>query len=226
LIRIAPTFLAVVALPLSAAVAQDQVGVTQISSSRAVVLSPVAPPKTTQAPEQLSSGDDSRQSGTQLAPPGTSREPTSQVAKAGRSAQPPESLSTPEEGRTGAIDPVTGHDRCDPANKEQAKTLKCIKVIENRAAQYARPSPTRLSPEQKLLIDRQLQAREESLADATHRLATSGDADNSLDGMGVASIVLEQGSKPTEPEEKGPDPQQDPAVQAILTILNAPPPPN
>ena len=225
--RFAPTFLAVVALPLSTAIAQDQVGMTQISSSRAIVPSPDAPPKTTQAPQQLSNGDDSRQSGTQLAAPGTSREPTSQVARGTRSAQAPESLSTPEEGRTGAIDPVTGHDRCDPANKEGAKTLKCMKVIENRAAQYARPSPTRLSPEQKLLIDRQLQAREESLADATNRLATSGDADNSLDGMGIASIVLDQGNKPAEqPEKKSPDPLQDPAVQAILTILNAPPPQN
>jgi hypothetical protein len=224
--RIAPTFLVLVAFPLSTAMAQDRVDVTQISSSRATILSPVAPPKTTQAPEQLSSGDDSRQSGTQLAPPGTSREPTSQVARATRSAQPPESLSTPEQGRTGAIDPVTGHDRCDPANKAQAKTLKCTKVIENRAAQYARPSPTRLSPEQKLLIDRQLQAREESLADATHRLATSGDSDNSLDSMGIASIVLDQGTRPREPEKKEPDPQQDPAVQAILTVLNAAPPQN
>jgi hypothetical protein len=93
-----------------------------------------------------------------------------------------------------------------------------------RAAEYARPSPTRLSREQKLLIDQQLQAQEGSLAGATHRLATSGDVDQSLETMGIASVVLDQSSRPREPEKKEPDAQSDAAVQAILTILNQPTP--
>jgi hypothetical protein len=93
-------------------------------------------------------------------------------------------------------------------------------VIENRAAEYTRPSPTRLSPEQKLLIDQQLQAREE----AGRRLASSGQVDGSLEGMGIASIVLDQSTRPREPEKKDADPQSDAGVQAILTILNQPPP--
>lgn len=210
-----------VALPLSAAAAQDRVGVAQISPSTAGVdAEEITPAKSPQPTQQLSSDADGRRAQTQLAAPGTSREQPSQVATSTRNTQAPEPLSKPEQGRTASVERVEGHDRCDPANAQQRKTLECRRVIENRAAEYTRPSPTRLSPEQKLLIDQQLQAREE----AGRRLASSGQVDGSLEGMGIASIVLDQSTRPREPEKKDADPQSDAGVQAILTILNQPPP--
>lgn len=192
----------------------------QITASPALV----APPepisdKADQPPQQLSTGDDSRPAERQVTSAGASNEQPSQVATRTRNSQPPQPLSTPDQGRTAAVDPVHGHDRCDPADDKQGKTLQCRKVIENRAAEYARPSPTRLSPEQKLLADQQLQAREE----AVQRLANSGEVDGSMEGMGIAAIVLDR-TKPSEPEKKPPDAQSDAAVQAIMTILTQAPP--
>jgi len=214
-------FLAALPLILAAAAgAQDRVDMPQISSSKPVVeahevqLSRTA----TQPPQQLSNGADSRPAEAQLAPPGTSREQTSQVAARSLDPRATEPLSTPAEGRTAAVDRVKGHDRCDSADKEKSRTIECRRVIENRAAQYSRPSPTRLSPEQKLLIDQQLEAREE----AARRLANSGEVDGSLEGMGIASIVLDQ-NKPEEPETKQPDPEAAAAAQAVLAILNRAP---
>lgn len=209
------------AVPLTAAAGQDRVDVTQITTSPALIApaEPV-PDKMAQPPQQLSTGADSRPAERQVTPAGTSNEQTSQVATRTRNAQPPQPLSSPDQGRTGAIDPVHGHDRCDPADDKQSKTLQCRKVIENRAAEYVRPSPTRLSPEQKLLADQQLQAREEAL----RRLASSGEVDGSMEGMGIAAIVLDQSTKRNEPEKKPPDAQSDAAVQAIMTVLTQSPP--
>jgi hypothetical protein len=209
------------AMAAAPAVAEQQVDIPQITAPAAPVppAQPVSP-KTAQSPEQLSTGDDSRPAERQVTPSGTSNEQPSQVATRSRNPQPPQPLSTPEEGRTAAVDPVHGHDRCDAADAKQSKTLQCRKVIENRAAEYVRPSPTRLSPEQKLMVDQQLQAREE----AVRRLANSGQVDGSIEGMGIASIVLDQSTKQKEPEKKPPDAPSDAAVQAILTILNQVPP--
>jgi len=220
--KAAASVLFLAAVATSPAGAQDQqVDVPQISASSS--LAPPAEPvaqRTAQALQQLSSGDDSRPAERQVTASGSSNEQPSQVATRTRNPQPPQPLSTPEQGRTAAIDPVHGHDRCDPADEKQNKTLQCRKVIENRAAEYVRPSPTRLSPEQKLMVDQQLQAREE----AGRRLANSGQVDGSIEGMGIASIVLDQSAKQNEPEKKPPDAQSDATVQAIMTILNQAPP--
>jgi hypothetical protein len=221
LIKAAAATLISAALAAAPATAQQQVDVPQITASRAVV-APAEPvgEKGAQPVQQLSTGDDSRPAERQVNPSGSSNEQPSQVATRTRNPQPPQPLSTPEQGRTAAIDPVHGHDRCDPADEKQSKTLQCRKVIENRAAEYVRPSPTRLSPEQKLMVDQQLQARVE----AARRLANSGQVDGSIEGMGIASIVLDQSTKQNEPEKKPPEAQSDAAVQAIMTILNQAPP--
>jgi hypothetical protein len=221
LIKAAAATLISAALGAAPAAAQQQVDVPQITTSRAVV-APAEPvgEKGAQPVQQLSTGDDSRPAERQVNPSGSSNEQPSQVATRTRNPQPPQPLSTPEQGRTAAIDPVHGHDRCDPADEKQSKTLQCRKVIENRAAEYVRPSPTRLSPEQKLMVDQQLQARVE----AARRLANSGQVDGSIEGMGIASIVLDQSTKQNEPEKKPPEAQSDAAVQAIMTILNQAPP--
>lgn len=145
-----------------------------------------------------------------------------QVASPGRNAQPPQPVSTPQEGRTAAVERVGGSDRCDPAKPDEKKTAECKRVIEARAGDFEHAKAAELSPEAKLLLNQQLNAVGESVADATQRLATSGQPDNSLQAMGVASIVLDRSAHPPE-TDKPKDPKSDPVTQAIISVLQAPP---
>lgn len=202
--------------------AQEAVSVPQIDgpamtdpSPRQIEQHPAA------LPPQLSSRGEGAPGQAQLTSAAQSGEQPSQLSTAPRNAEPPHPLSTPEEGRTAAVARVEGKDRCDPANVEDRKRPECKHVIETRSADYARPSPTELSPEQRLMIDQQLLARED-LSTATRRLADSGNP-NTIEGMGVASIVLDQGQakQPKKPED---DPRTAAAIQAVLGALTVQPP--
>lgn len=206
----------------SAAEAQDVTAVPQITSSAASDTSPrQIEQQPGDLPPQLSASEERAPRQSQLTSADQSGRQTLQVSTAPRSAQPPEPLSRPEEGRTAAVAKVQGKDRCDPANPQDKKSTECKHVIETRSAEFARPSPTELSPEQKLMIDQQMLARED-LSSATRRLANSGDP-KSIEGMGVAAIVLDQG-QPKEPKKPDLDPQTNADIQAVLGILTAPPP--
>lgn len=218
-----------------AAQAQDRTDVSQISTGPTLVAAPAEPKVPASLPPaqlsndddsgpaqvQLSSDDDSRPAQVQLTPVATSPQQPSQVAVRSKDPQAAEPISTPAEGRTAAIERVRGNDRCDPAEGKDKVSAECRKVIENRAAEYRRAPVTELSPEQKLLIDQQLRAN----ADAAQQLARSGDPDNNVDAMGIASIVLTQNKEPKAPDKKQPDPQADAAVQAIIGVLQGGPPP-
>lgn len=93
-------------------------------------------------------------------------------------------------------------------------------MIESRADDYSRPSPTQLSPEQKLMLNQQLQAAGDDVAGATRRLASSGETDNSIESLGIAAIVLGQ-DQPQQKPVKVEEPAADPAVQAVLQILSS-----
>jgi hypothetical protein len=90
-------------------------------------------------------------------------------------------------------------------------------VIETRSAEFVRPDPTRLSPEQRLIVEQRLR---ESPIETTRRLAKEGDAD-SFEALGVASIVLNQPQAPPErrPEDPAEDPALDAAAEAVLAII-------
>lgn len=191
----------------TAARAQDQADVTQISASPAG-----------ESAEQLSATGDSKPDESQLTSARMSQQQPSQVAKAGRSAQPPLPISTPEQGRTAAVDRVHGSDRCDPANRARKVPAECSKVIETRAGEYQRPSPRPLSPEQRLMVDQQLRA-----TDATGQLATTGEPDT-IDAMGIASLVLNQ-TKQDAAKKDEQDPSADAAAEAVVNFLGVVPPP-
>jgi hypothetical protein len=202
--------------------AQDVTAVPQITGAEATDTSPAqVGQQVGELPPQLSAQGDGAPRQQQLTSAGQSDEGTSQVSTAPRNAQPPHPRSTPEEGRTAAVARVEGKDRCDPASPKDKKSAECKHVIETRSAEFAKPSPSELSPEQKLLIDQQLLAREGDLSSATRRLANSGDTDNDIAAMGVASVVLAR----NQPETKNPeqDPQTDAAIQAFIGALTQPP---
>ncbi len=221
MIRALSAVLLIGVLP-AAAKAQERTDIAQIPESSPAVVAPAEPSAATgEAPAQLSGDQDRGTDQAQLTAPATSQQQPSQVAKRSRDPAPPEPLSTPEQGRTAAVEAVNGHDHCDPAEGSEKATLRCKKVIENRAAEYRRPPPTQLSPEQKLMIDQQLRAEQ----DASERLAQSGDSGNNLDSMGIASLVLDQQNKQDEQKKEDQDQQDQAAIQALVNVLQSTPPP-
>lgn len=201
--------------PLNAAVAQDRTGAAQITDPQAPAVQAAEPAETTsEAPPQLSTADEGTAPSTQLTAAGSSHQQPAQVAVRTNDPQPPEPLSTPQQGRTAAIDRVSGNDRCDPGEGRDKASKECRKVIENRAAEYRRAPVTELSPEQKLLIDQQLREN------AAEQLAKSGDPSNNNDAMGIAALVLRNNSDEPKPaDKKEPDAQSDAAVQAVISVL-------
>lgn len=181
-----------------------------------------AVPERSEAPQpQISATADSSPRETQLTTKQASLRQPSQVTKAGRTAEPPQPISRREDGRTAAVEVVEGDDRCDSANQQAMRAASCKQVIESRAGEFARPSPTVLSPEQRLLVDHRLRLSGDTIAEATEQLARSGDSDASLEAMAVASIALGQ-SGDRQPEEE--HVQEDSAAEAVINALSLPPP--
>jgi hypothetical protein len=141
-----------------------------------------------------------------------------------RDARGSPALSKPSDGRTAAVEHVIGDDRCDAAIPAARQPEACKKVIETRADDYTRPSPTELSPEQKLLIDQQLREETQDVTDAARKLAKSGEADDSTESMGIAAIVLRQSAPPPEEPDKSKDPATDPVAQAVIQMISQLPP--
>ena len=144
------------------------------------------------------------------------RQASPQLYHGGRTAQPSAPLSTPAEGRNTAMSAVQGDDRCDPRLAAHAPLpAQCSRVIETRSADFARPAPTSLSPEQRILIENQSQA--EASAGAIRRLSTRGDA-NAFSDQALASTVLDaaQAARPATPEA---EPTMDAATAAVIEAI-------
>jgi hypothetical protein len=121
------------------------------------------------------------------------RSPT-QLHTGGRSAQASEPLSQRSEGRTGTVERVTGSDRCNLPQTDPAIVRACARAIETRAAEFARPAPPPLSPEQRLLVDQRLQEGRSTVRTAVRRLAEEGEADT-VEGQAVASVAIANDSR-------------------------------
>jgi hypothetical protein len=215
--------LLIAAAPAGAARAQAVTDIQQITTAAAPAVPSETAKPTTAAPAQLSATAESRPVEGQLTSPGAEHQVTSQVASTRPTAQAPEPLSTPQQGRTAAVQRVEGKDRCDAAIPKEKRSSECKQVIEARADEYERPDPTQLSPEQKLLLDQQLRAAGDDIANATQRLANSGKTSDSIDAMGVASVVLDQATR--QPQAKDQDPQNEAATQAVIDFVTQMQPP-
>lgn len=146
-------------------------------------------PRSSAPPAQLATGSESSPATSQVTPERRSAPPPDQLSTGGKTAQPPQPLSRPAEGRQAAVERVEGADRCDPAEPMRPRS-RCAKVIENRSAEFARPDPNALSPEQRLLLEQEVKEEALNTDDGARRLATTGEADESLVAMGVAAVVL------------------------------------
>jgi hypothetical protein len=196
----------------------------QISPATTPVVPTVRAPLTAEAPLQLGAASRSASPTEQLTKTSETQRTSPQVSDGHRDARPPQPLSHPVDGRTSAVERVAGKDRCDlPRGK--ARAPRCANVIENRAAQYSSPQPPELSPEQKLLMSERASENATTFESAARRLARTGQTDESLQSLGVASVVL--GTRPDVPKESKPDePAQSEATQAIINaIINGASPP-
>jgi hypothetical protein len=133
-------------------------------------------------------------------------------------------LSERRDGRPEAVQRLTGTDACDPARRHLPKA-QCARVIENRSSEFARPDPTVLSPEQRLLLEQEIGRDALDPVSGARRLATTGVADESLAAMGVAAVVM--GTKDDAPEKTKQEEDVAKAAEVVGAILNQPlaPPP-
>ena len=177
-------------------------------------------PRSSAPPAQLATGSESFPATPQVTPERRSAPPPDQLSTGGKTAQPPQPLSRPAEGRQAEVERVDGADRCDPAEPMRPRS-RCAKVIENRSAEFARPDPNALSPEQRLLLEQEVREGALNAEIGARRLATTGQTDESLAAMGVAATVL----GPTEDAQQPKQPEDDVAKAAadiVGAIINQP----
>ena len=207
--RALPALLIAVAIPLA-----------QAAGAQTILEPPVATTPaadSTEAAPQISTPHDRRLVEDQVTAGSPAHQPVAQFGGAVRKAQPPQALSEPAAGRTGSVEAVGGKDRCDPQAAKAKQSKICSGVIETRANDYARAGTTELSPEQKLLLTREIQGGGQDVANATQRLGKSGASDDPLE-MGIAATVLNQNQPPPAPEKET-DPKIDAATQAIINAI-------
>ena len=177
-------------------------------------------PRSSAPPAQLAAGSESSPATSQVTPERRSAPPPDQLSADGKTAQPPQPLSRPAEGRQAAVERVEGEDRCDPAEPRQPRS-RCSKVIENRASEFARPDPNALSPEQRLLLEQEVREGALNAENGARRLATTGEADESLAAMGVAATILRSGEEVQQPK-KPEDDVAKAAADIVGAIINQP----
>lgn len=204
--------------------AQDRSAVDQISSQateRAADLElpqigAISPASTAQ---QLSPREQ-RPTANQLTGEGRSAAPVRQLYTGGPTAQPTEALSRPAEGRkeAGVVQRVTGADRCDAAAIER-NDKRCSQVIETRSAEFEKPHPTTLTPEQRLLISQQQREGVANTKTLARRLGAAADP-QSIEEQGIAATVTPPAAPAAGMESKQ-DSVVDPAVQAIVNAIVA-----
>jgi len=224
--------LAMVAVPNIPAIAQSvpvrpdpapPASIEQIHAEAAAAMDlPAQPSPVPSAVNQLTSPDESAQVAAQL----TSErkpEPQVQVYKGRRTAETSDPLSRRSEGRVARMERVEGKDRCDPAERAEPHSAHCEKVIESRAAEFAREEPSPLSPEQRIMIAEQLRDRASTATAAAKLLAIGSLGASSAEAQEVASIVLKpppEDPKPEKPKDEEPSDAEAAAAALVEAVIN------
>ena len=220
------SFMLVLGAGSSNVLAQDRSAVDQISrdsAGRATDLEPPqieAPSLPTSAVRQLAPSDQ-RPTASQLTED-RSAAPVRQLYTGGPTAQPTEALSRPVEGRreAGVVQRVAGADRCDAAAAER-NGERCAQVIETRSAEFEKPHPAALTPEQRLLISQQQREVMANTKTLARRLGSVADP-QSIEEQGIAATVRPPVVPPSAAHaENEQDSVVDPAVQAIVNAVVA-----
>lgn len=156
------------------------------------------------------------------AAPRTSAAP-SQLATEAPSARASEPLSDPSQSAPQGTERLAGKDACDPAPGRAVPAI-CARPIEERAQQFARPDPARLSPEQRLLVDQRLRENATVLT-ATRRPGSINHDPDDVDAQAVASTVLipQMPGGEASGAEQAIAPETAEAIEALIRATQAPP---
>ena len=153
--------------------------------------------------------------------------PIDQLSQVDRNTESTPALSERRQSRNTKTDAVGGADRCSAELLSAIDRDYCQHVIENRSADFTGPGPTKLSPEQKLLGERNFEFVSNGPEEAVRRLASGNDSAEDRDNQAVASLVLGQASA----TETQPADNEDPAdvgletqslIEAIVNSLAGP----
>lgn len=153
-----------------------------------------------------------------------------QLGKHDRSTQSAPDLADRKQGFETRVIKVEGADRCSAELLSAKDREYCQRVIENRSAEYAGQKENELTPEQKLLLDRNFKLLDGGTDGAIKRLATGRNSTDNSDDQAVASIVLggqesAAQSVPAKPAESNLSPETQALLDAIARSLGASPGP-
>lgn len=221
--RLFGSFVLLCSTGVTASADPPQSSIDQIPSARTGVEIPGnVPDRAVTSPTQIVTDAKRLRATSQVTLEGRIARSPEQLSSTGKTAQPPQPLSRPSEGRPSAVERLPDDDRCDPAEPKRPRA-KCANVIENRSAEFARPDPGALSPEQRLLLEQEVREGALDARDGARRLAQTGEADESLAAMGVAAAAL----RPKEEVDEKTKADEDVAKAAELVgaIINQPLPP-
>lgn len=113
-----------------------------------------------------------------------------QLSRRDRNMESAPALSERKLGFETATVKLEGSDRCSAELMSAKDRGFCSRVIENRSAEFGGPDPARLSPEQKLLGERDFDLAGKGPEGAARRLATGQNSADGRDDQAIASVVL------------------------------------
>ena len=125
-----------------------------------------------------------------------------QLSKRDRNMESAPALSERKLGFETAMVRLKGTDRCSAELISADDRDFCSSVIENRSAEYAGPEPAKLSPEQKLLGERDFNLVNAGPGGAAKRLATRQNSAEDRDDQAIASLVLSRPATDNEQPDK------------------------
>ena len=150
-----------------------------------------------------------------------------QLSKLDRNTESAPSLSERKQGFETSTVKLEGSDRCSAELISAEDRAFCQHIIENRSSEYAGPPPAQLSPEQKLMGERDFERATNRPSDAARRLATRQDSSDDQGSQAIASLVLNSpvtaASEPEQtenPADLGTETQA--LIDAIVTNLAGP----
>lgn len=205
-------------LPLALAVVGAAVGQ---SAQEAQILSPPPAPRDVSSDQVATATRDDRAAQAPQVAPERDRMPQASQLSRGRSASAAEPLSRPRDGRGVPVIPVAGRDGCDRANAGSS-IRACERPIEARSAEYARPEPPRLSPEERLLSNQRARVGLSASAGTSPRPDDAQKADpTSGAGQMVAEIVRRGDADAlSDPDPRAPDAVPPGVAPEALIVLD------
>lgn len=168
---------------------------------------------------QLSSNKGKPPEASQLTDEKSGRE-VMQLGQRDRNMRASPDLSDRMSGFQTTVVKIEGTDRCSAELLSARDRDYCQRVIENRAAEYSGPQEIPLTPEQKLLAERNFKLIDHGAEGAIRRLANGKNSAEDSDNQAIASVVLGSQEASTQPAQDQPaESNLSAETQALLEAI-------